>query len=297
MLDSAIRELAASKSATWIVAAFFEKTIQIWDLNSRRRISEFPTVFCAGARNLALAPGGEMVVAGASTSQGEVACYELPSGRRIWERKFAYPSWLRFHPSGQSIVCTENRQSVIRLDADTGNTLQIIEGTRQYIEGPSGDTLSIPPKNGNSRFNLIEKGRNFKIDRLGFAVLDAQFSPHFLCLSEARGPVRCISRVDGKLQWVFDPGVDKHVLKLHYSPTTEVFYGILGNLQEGGSRLLLRFDATTGMSEEICDFPSWDEIFLDSADQLITSAGEVRSLSNGALVDRLDFPMREYPED
>jgi hypothetical protein len=82
-----------------MAAAFFEKMIQIWDLKSQRRISEFPTIFCSGARNLALAPVGAMLVAGASTIDGEVAAYELPSGRKLWERQLVYPSSLQFHPS------------------------------------------------------------------------------------------------------------------------------------------------------------------------------------------------------
>jgi WD40 repeat protein len=297
MLASAIRELAASRTPTWMAAAFFEKMIQIWDLKSQRRISEFPTIFCSGARNLALAPVGAMLVAGASTIDGEVAAYELPSGRKLWERQLVYPSSLQFHPSGHSILCTSNHRSIFCLDITTGDTLEVIEGVRRYIDGPSGDALSIPVKEGNNGFHLIGGGHDFNISRLGFAVLDAEFSPHFVCLSEARGPVRCIDRIDGKLKWMFDTGTDNHVLRLHYSPRMDAFFGIQRDFKEEGSRHLLRFDATTGVCERVCDLDSWDEVFLGTVDQLVTSSGEIRDLSDGALVGRLAFPLREYPDD
>jgi WD40 repeat protein len=297
MLASAIRELAASENPTWIAAAFFEETVQIWDLNTQNRISEFPTVFCAGARNLALAPSAAMLVAGASTGHGEVVAYEVPSGKRLWERNLVFPSSLLFHLSGQSIFCTDNQRSVIRLDIRTGNTIEVIDGIRRYIQGPSGDALSIPVNNGSNAFHFIARGHSFDISRLGFALLDAQFSPHFVCLSEARGPVRCIGRVDGRLRWTFDPGTEKQVLKLHYSPRRDAFFGILRDLKEGGSRQLMRFDATSGVPERVCDLNSWEEVFLDAPDQLVTSAGEIRDLSDGALVGRLAFPSREYPDD
>jgi hypothetical protein len=59
----------------------------------------------------------------------------------------------------------------------------------------------------------------------------------------------------------------------------------------------MRFDVTSGACERVCDLDSWEEIFLDTVDQLVTSRGEVRDLSNGALVGQLAFPLREYPDD
>jgi hypothetical protein len=41
----------------------------------------------------------------------------------------------------------------------------------------------------------------------------------------------------------------------------------------------------------------WDVTFLDAADQLVTTSGEIRNLSDGTLVGRLAFPQKEYHPD
>jgi hypothetical protein len=297
MFASAIRELAASNNPKWIAAALFQKTIQIWDVESRQKIGEFPAEFCTGARNLALAPSGGILVTGLSTEHGKIAAYEVPSGRKIWEQRLVYPRSLRFHPSGESILCTINNQSVLRLEVYTGNIVEVMDGTEEYIEEPSGDALRVPLQGASNPIRIVGKNSTFNIDRLSLAMLAARFSPQSVCLSEANGIVRCFSRVDGNLQWAFEPGAGSHLLRLHYSQKTNSFFGILWNFEKGGPRSLLRFDARSGVLERICEFDSWEEVFLDTADQMITSAGEIRELSNGMLVGRLAFPMKEYPDN
>src|SRR5579862_2302523 len=146
MLASAVRELAVSNNPQWVAAAFFEKTIQIWDTKSRKKISEFPTIFCMGARNLASAPLGGILVVGLSTPTGKVAAYEIPSGRKLWEQRIVYPSLIRFDACGESILCTKNRKSVLRIEINTGTIVESIDATVQYIEISDGDALSVPSK-------------------------------------------------------------------------------------------------------------------------------------------------------
>ncbi len=296
MLASAIRELAASKDPTWIAAAFFERTVQIWDVRSFGKVSEFPTVFCSGAGNLAFAPSTQALVAGLSTAHGKVAAYDVRSGGVVWERRIVYPSMLRFHPSGKTILCSSADRSAIRLDVPTGSTVEVIKGSGQYIEGPYGEVLNVPARNGNEPFHLIGKGHSFEIERLSFALLDAQFSPDSLCIAEAVGPVRCINSSDGKERWRFDSGPDSQVVSLHYSAGMNCFFGILRRLTKGGSGHLVRFAARSGVCERVCDLDSWEGVFLESADQLVTSVGEIRDISNGGLVGRLDFPLSKYPD-
>ena len=297
MFASAIRELATSSSPQWLATAFFESKIQIWDLKNRERINEFQTVFCAGANNLALAPHGGLLVAGVSRNSGKVAAYEVPSGRKIWEQRLVYPSSLRFHPSGQSILCTRNERSIVRIDARSGDVLEVIGRTIRYIEDASGDFLRIPIEKANNQIGIFGRGYAFNVDTQGLWLLDAKFSPHSVCLSQARGIVRCFSYAEGKLLWSFDPGSSSHVLRLHYSPIRNAFFGILWNFEKGGPRYLMKFDATTGLPEPVCEFDSWEEAFLDTDDQLVTSTGEIRDLSSGAVVGRLAFPQREYHPD
>jgi WD40 repeat protein len=297
MLASAIREFATSTKSALVAAAFFESTVQVWDLKSQTQTCEFPTLFSSGARNLALAADGRMLVAGLSTVSGGVASYEVPSGNKLWERTLNFPSRLQFDPTGYSILCTINRKSMLRIDASTGTTIELVDGIVRCIEGPYGDSLFVPLKEGGRPYSLIAAGRNFEISRLSFALLSAEFSPQSVCLAEAAGPVRCISRDDGRLQWICDPDKNSHVLLLHYSPRLDAFFGVLRHLNISGLSNLVRFDVTSGMMERVCDLDSWDVAFVDATDQLVTSSGEIRDLSDGALVGRLSFPLREYPDE
>jgi len=65
MRASAIQQLAVSREATNVAAAFFEETVQIWDLTTRERIKEFETVFHLGGNRLTLDAAGQKCVAAA----------------------------------------------------------------------------------------------------------------------------------------------------------------------------------------------------------------------------------------
>ncbi len=173
--------------------------------------------------------------------------------------------------------------------------MEVINRTERYIEGPYGDVLIVPSQE-KQLFRLMSRGHTFNLGRFGY-VLDAQFSSHSICFTEANGPVRCFSCIDGKLKWQFDPGNTSYVVRLYYSEKMDAFWGILWNFDIGAVRHLVRFDVTNGASEQVCEFKSWEEIFLDKTGQLVTSAGEIRDLSNGKIVGQLYFPLREYPDN
>jgi hypothetical protein len=293
MIASAIRELSASKEPRRIAAAFFEDTVQIWDLDSRERVNELSTVFCGGARALALAPSARVLAVGRSGDTGNVAGYDAQSGRVLWQRRVAYPSFLRFQPSGESLVCSSNEGLALRLDVNSGETLEVFKGLKRVIEGPYGDRLDVPPR--DAPFRLLSRRREIEILQCGIGLLDAQFSPEAVCLAEARGPVRCVGCSGGGEQWRFDPGASRHVLRLHYSEGINAFFGILRGLVKDEGRYLLRFDARDGTCEQICKLESWEQVFIESSDQIVTASGEIRELSDGALVGRLPFPVKEYP--
>jgi hypothetical protein len=76
----------------------------------------------------------------------------------------------------------------------------------------------------------------------------------------------------------------------------DAFFGVLANTEHRPFRTLIRLETTSGEYQRICDFDSWAEVFLLATDQLVTSAGEIRNLSDGEIVGRLSFPQREYPD-
>ena len=97
------------------------------------------------------------------------------------------------------------------------------------------------------------------------------------------------------LKWQFDPGTYSLVARLHYSPRLDALFGVLRHFNKGFSSLV-RFEFTNGVVERLCDLDFWEEAFVDATDQLVTSSGEIRDLSNGALSGRLAFPLKEYPD-
>lgn len=150
---------------------------------------------------------------------------------------------------------------MFRLDSFTGATLEIIHEASRYIDGPFGGVLQVAAKGTHLR--ISNSGDSFDIPRLGFSLVDAQFSPSSICLSEARGPVRCISLSGrGELQWNFEPEPDGQVLRLYYSQLFGDFFGVLQHFNNPGSRWLIRFDAANGTHSQICSLDSWDEVFL-----------------------------------
>jgi WD40 repeat protein len=302
MIGSDISELAASKKSTLIAAAFGEKTVQVWDLRSQKAICEFATVFLMGARNLALAPDAGILVTGLSGARGAVAAYEVPSGKKLWDRKrLVYPSMLEFDSTGQSIFCTVNDcRRLLRLEVGSGTTLEEIKGISRQIDGTYGATLTVPSRKSKKTYRLTAGDHSFDVLPLSFGLLDVTFSPHSVCLTEAGGPVRCMSCDDGKLQWTFNPGTDSHVLRVYYSPRLNTFFGVLMNFKTKRTPTrLVRFDVTSGVCEQLCDldWDAWEVAFLAVSDQLVTTSGEIRNLSDGVLVGRLAFPQREYPDE
>lgn len=296
MLASAIRELSASKNPAHIAAAFFENTVQVWDVRSRDKIIEFPTVFCAGAKNLAFAPGGKLLVAAKSTGLGIIAGYNALTGELLWEhRRIGYPSRICFDATGDRLWCTVNRKSIEFLDPKTGSTVDRIYGVSEYAEGPDAWRLTVPAKERGSAMTLRSQDSQFDIEKLTFALLDLSFAADCVCLTEAGGPVRCISFADGEERWRFFPK-GSHIVQLCYSANLNVFFGISSSSKEARRKQLLQFDAESGACREICTLDGWEHVFLSRLEQIVTSSGEIRSLRDGDLLGRLPFPSKEYPD-
>lgn len=296
MIASAIRELSASRNPAWIAAAFFEETIQIWDVRSHLKIAEFPTVFCAGARNLAFTPCGRLLVTAKSTGRGVLAGYDSLTGELLWEhRPIAYPSRVSFSAAGDHLWCTVDGNHVEFLDPKTGSTVNKISGTSAYMEGPGTRRLTVPARKRKNVITLTSQNGRFELQTLTFALLDASFAEDCVCLTEASGPLRCISLANGKERWRFVPE-GGHVVQLCYSASLNVFFGVLLDRKDGRRRKLLRFDAENGASREICALDGWEQVFLPDLEQIVMSSGEIRSLRNGEIVRRLPFPVKEYPD-
>ena len=294
MIGSAIREMAAVQNSPLVCTAFVEKIVQVWNLSTQQKISEFEARFYSGARNLAVHPDGESVITGISRTTGWLCSYKLFSGELVWQKnRLKYPSYLRFGSSGEYLFCTLDNRRLERVDARTGDTIDVVRKTRHIFEGPGGYILIIPSVGSDY---LLRKEYEVRIPKLTFAVLDVAFGSDRLCITESGGPVRCISYLTGTEHWRYTPPDGSHVLTLHYNGSDGFFYGILRDYEKGEFRYLVRFDPETGQTSRLCSLKSWEETFSAATQQLVTSSGEIIDLLNGKVVAELDFPRIEYPD-
>lgn len=292
---SAIREMAASCASTRIIAAQFERAVQIWDVESGERIAEFDTLFSFGGRRLALNASGDLCIA-AGWKRGYfegVACYESNSGRVRWHRKdLAETSALEFSNRKSNVWCMADGATVL-LDALTGDTLEEIKGVDCIHDSAYSDACVLD----RPKVDYVVMGQEtFTIPRLTFALLDAAIGSESVCICESGGLVRCFDLSSGSEQWGYDPGKGSHVLRLWYRAADKAFYGVQWEYEKGSRRGLIKFEQT-GESREVCDLSSsWTEVVSPVLDCLVTSAGSVLALSDGRLLNCLQFPECEYPE-
>jgi len=94
---------------------------------------------------------------------------------------------------------------------------------------------------------------------------------------------------------MFLPERGSHVLKLWFRNADNNFYGVLWQYQTGGFRQLVKLDAKSGEATGLCSLDSWEETYCERLDCVVTSRGELINLSEGAILHRLEFPLKDYP--
>jgi hypothetical protein len=296
MRASAIRQLVSAIGAPRIAAAYFEHTVQIWDVRAAKRLAQFDTVYDFGGSRITLDAAGDHCITAAWTkgTKGGVACYESLSGSVIWHRTdIRHAQSVKFSRRGKCIWCTVQDGAAHRLHPRTGETLEKVNAVKRVYDSPHADLRLIERRHRN----YFLKGKTeVQVPRLTAALLDAQFSTDSVCLSESGGPVRCVDTKSGEERWRYEPPKGTHVLRLGYRKADRCFYGVEREYVSGTARKLLRFAAEDGHRQELRNLRSWDETFCMEADCMVASNGEVVSLSDGRLVNRLAFPKRNYPD-
>ena len=296
MRASAIRYLSTCRYSHRLAAAFWERNIQIWDLDHREQVGQFDTDMTDGSNRLHLDPKGDrgVVAAWRAGARGGVACYKIPSGELIWHRTdLRHAQGISFSVDGQSVWFAPNEGRVQRLDALTGNTIESLTGVKHIHLSHYSTEVFIEKRSGGY---VLRGVKDFAIPKITFAILDVAFGPESLCLTESGGPVRCLDCRSGVERWRYEPGSDNHVLRLWYREPDQHYYGVQWQYQTGGPRKLLRFDERSGEAGEICQFDSWEEEVCIGLDRLVISSGEMFSLPDGRSLGRLDFPQRNYPD-
>lgn len=296
MKASAIRYLSTCRLSHRLAAAFWRKTVQIWDLDQRELIGQFDTGRADGSNQLHLNPKGErgVVAAWGAGAKGGVVCYEIPTGKLIWHRADLRRSQgISFSSDGHSVWFEPNEGRVQRLDALTGRTVETLTGFKHVHVNHHSSEVFLEKRSGGY---VLRGLKDFAIPKITFAILDVAFGPESMCLTESTGPVRCLDCRSGVELWRYEPAKNNHVLRLWYRELDRCYYGVQWQYNPGGPHKLLRFEGGDGRVEEICQLDSWEEAVCTGLDCLITSSGEVVGLSNGKLMGQLDFPQREYPD-
>jgi len=295
MRDSAIRSLTAARETSVIAAATFQGTVQIWNWQAGERVSEFDTV-TDGHTHLSLSPDGNYLVAAnwRAGKRGGVACYRTSTGEKQWHREdIRRAGRVAFASDGNSVWCAVNGSSLQILDAQAGKTQNSMRAVQEVFDSPySNHRLVIRQKR-----TLIVGSKNIEIPRLSFAVLDATFSPTALCLSEARGIVRCIDSNFGEELWRYEPPESSHVIFISYSRSDHSFYGTQWDFDSGGPHRLIRIPEETGKPENVCHLNAYPDSCCFGDGVVVTSSGQVVCLETGNILRRMAFPECDYPDN
>jgi WD40 repeat protein len=296
MKASAIRCMAASKRSSRLATVASEGQVQIWDVETRELLQEFASVFSFGGNRLTLDPLGQRCIAAAWNPgrHGGVACYDANTGKLIWQRQdLRQTQRVRFSPGGEAAWCVPESGPAKLLDAASGKTLDVLIGLRDLFDSEYSAHLLLEKR---KRDYILREERTVRIPRLTFAILDVAFGPRSLAISESGGPVRCIDSSTGVELWRRSLGQHVHFLRLWYRESDSNFYGVQWEFQTGSFRSLMQLDGNSGEPKVICQLNSWEEVYCAKFDCIITSSGEVRDLSDGRLLHRVQFPQADYPD-
>lgn len=291
---TAIRCLAASKDSTRIAAALFKQRVQIWDIQSGATVSDFNTVFSFGGPRLALDSSGERCVAAAwkGGRLGGVACYETATGKIVWHRHdLRHIQRVRFAPKRGAVWCVPASGRTRLLDSEDGRDLEFIVGLEDLYDSDYSKALLLEKRKRNY---ILKNGKPKRIPRLTLAILDATFGTQSVAISESGGPVRCIDSSTAAELWMFLPPKDSHILKLWFRNADGNFYGVVWNYQKDNFRHLVRLNAANGRARTLCNLDSWEEAYCPKLDCIVTSSGTVIELSEGTILNRLKFPLKDY---
>lgn len=281
MQASAIRQLAAAESARFVAAGFFERKVQIWDLDARSLVSEFDTVLDFGGHRLALSPCGGCCLAASWKKglRGGVACYEAATGRKVWHRTdIRHTKRLRLSLDGERIFCGLDDAPLHELLLCTGETLKRHRGVRDAIDLPCC-------------FDALPAG-------LGLRFREGVVGDGHLCAIDDAGQVRCLDAPSGSERWQYVSPAGSHVIDLCFHASECAFYAIELVFNVPAQPRLIRLDSDSGRCNLVLKLgpQAWEVVFCSGGQQLVDSAGRIVDLKTGNTIGELAFPQTEYPD-
>jgi outer membrane protein assembly factor BamB len=274
--------------------------IDIYDTSSRRHriharnwrtnklLAEFNTVFDGHAR-MAINSLGSVLFAGnwRDGENGGVAAYETGSGQVLWHRRdISETQSLHFSHTKEAVWCSTESGPVQSIHAQTGETLFAWETIRNAFDSPFGERWLAERE---TDYVLVGEP-SIAIQRLTAGLLQAVFTPETVCLTESRGPVRCLESKTGREQWRYSPE-NGHVIQLSYQQDN-LLYGVLFLSEDGKDSKLVRFEPDSGKHEVLfCQAERNPYAWSIGPGVLITRSGDVVSLEAGDVIGQITLSM------
>jgi len=211
-LIAEIHEIVSAICCSRVAIAGFERSVELWDIETNVRVQPLETIYEGGGRRLEVAPDGVRLFAGAYEGPTPgVAAYSVETGKREWLRRdLVQVQRIAASRNGQCLYCSlENGTSHV-LETTTGAEVERLRDARGVYVSPFSDHLLIEGE--HPRVVLADGTIAFCVARGTCAVLDAAFSPTRLCTSDSGGDVRVFELPDGNLVWRYAPPHASHVL-------------------------------------------------------------------------------------
>jgi len=221
-----IQELATSFGGPRLVAGYSDGVVGVWEIESRRRIGAFPSVFGFGGRRLAIDGTGACVVAAAYT-RGGIAAYDAGTGRQVWRvRGLGAIDSVRFSSDSKALFCALGKGSLHILDATTGLVLSSqLSGVRSIWEDERGTRQVREVARGRGYELLTVNTRTVaRVTNGTGSVFDVAFSVGMVCIAD--GLVRCMDFETGAEQWRYESPPGWHVLRLAPAHLDGAFLGV-----------------------------------------------------------------------
>jgi outer membrane protein assembly factor BamB len=284
----------AATTSSRIAFGWFESHVEIWDVETAERISQFESVLSPGGRRLAISrDGNACFVAGWKAGKsGGVVAHDTSTGSILWHRRdIAETQHLISSTDGQTLWCSLDRGSALKLDVKSGSSA---------TPAPAGNLLAedrqcerrLGARRGRLYLDTTDAERLLALSPE--MILSAVFTNQGVCVSKA-GMATIFFNNNGDELWRFFPVPGSHITDL-YCTNSDQLYAICTAYEDvpnlGSKTALLKIDQSNGNAMELAKISSphggaWleDEAF-------VTSTGAVLRLSDGSIAKTLPL----YPD-
>jgi len=294
MKGSAIRQLAGSHDWPLIAAGHFEHKVEIWNVTTFQKVTEFDTPLDFGGHRLAISSDGKILLAGSYYAPG-LAAFSIPENSSLWRRTdLRQLQNLDLSSYDVTVAAGFEKGPLHVLQIENGETIEQMRGAERRHSSPFTNVHLYEKR--TLELHSPKHAKPVKIKREEFGVLSVCFSPDAVVISEATGPVRCFALDDGSLRWHYQPSAGWHVLELGYNSFKRVFLGIERHYDSRDTIYPLRFfDERTG--EVVHSAPTEqasEYCFGLQGTRLISTDGWVLDTGDAKLIGSLEFPFKDY---